>query len=121
MWPESEWRGKPRFVNLQDVGYRTLSQPSVRYAQPFGLVLVLRRLEDRIRELCAKALIARGPELHLILEELKSALHEHSERLRQVAVLKLVSGGSGSPEERHTMYHRKIKTGHYRMSMPTAD
>ena len=44
---------------------------------------MLRRLEDRIRELCAKALIARGPELHLILEDLKSALHEHSEPSRE--------------------------------------
>lgn len=63
---------------------------------------MLRRLEDRIRDLCAKALIARGSELHLILEDLKSALHEHSERLRQVAVLKLVSGEKGSPPERRS-------------------
>ena len=63
---------------------------------------MLRRLEDRIRELCAKALIARGHELHPILDDLKAALHEHSERLKQVAVLKLVTGGNGSPPERRS-------------------
>lgn len=65
-------------------------------------LLVLRRLEDRIRELCAKALMASGPELASVLEDLKSALHEHTERLRQVAVLKLVTGGNGSPPERRS-------------------
>lgn len=63
---------------------------------------MLRRLEDRIRELCAKALIARGPDLASVLEDLKTALREHTERLRQVAALKLVSGGKGSPPERRS-------------------
>jgi len=63
---------------------------------------MLRRLEDRIRELCAKTLIARGPELQATIAELKSALHEHTDRLRQVAALKLVSGENGSPPERRS-------------------
>lgn len=61
---------------------------------------MLRRLEDRIRELCARALIARGRELGAVVEDLKSALHEHTERLRQVAVAKLVRGEEGCPPER---------------------
>ena len=64
---------------------------------------MLRRLEDRIRELCAKTLIARGPELQATLAELTSALHEHNERLRQVAALKLVSGENSSPPERRSI------------------
>jgi len=64
---------------------------------------VLRRLEDRIRELCAKTLIARGPDLQAALTELKSALHEHTERLRQVAALKLLSGENNSPPERRAI------------------
>jgi hypothetical protein len=50
-----------------------------------------RRLEDRIRELCAKAVAADSSELSAIFSELKSALHEHSERLRKLAAEKLAS------------------------------
>lgn len=51
--------------------------PEVTYDSE-GLLPVLRRLEDRIRELCAKTLTTRGPELDSALEDLKSALHEHA-------------------------------------------
>jgi RecJ-like exonuclease len=44
-----------------------------------------RRLEDRIRELCAKVSVAPETELDAALSELKSALHEHSVRLRKMA------------------------------------
>jgi uncharacterized coiled-coil DUF342 family protein len=42
------------------------------------------RLEDRIKELCAKAVTTpeSSPELNEILKQLQSALHEHNERLR---------------------------------------
>jgi hypothetical protein len=49
-----------------------------------------RRLEDRIHELCAKALIVRASELDVTLSALKAALHEHTERLRKLAARKLV-------------------------------
>ena len=55
-----------------------------------------RRLEDRIRELCAKALTAQESELHAVLSALRSALREHIERLRRLAAAKLVAiGGNG--------------------------
>jgi hypothetical protein len=50
-----------------------------------------RRLEDRIRELCARALTAQESELDAILHALRSALREHAERLRKLAAAKLVS------------------------------
>lgn len=51
-----------------------------------------RRLEDRIRELCALATVARhDDERELILSALKAALHEHAERLKKTAVQKLVT------------------------------
>jgi hypothetical protein len=77
----------------------------LRFCSKAGMTaaLVLRRLEDRIHELCAKALIARGTELEAILEDLKSALHQHDKRLREVAILKLVKGGNDChPERRST-------------------
>ena len=46
---------------------------------------VARRLEDRIRSLCAKAVAAGSSELNPILSDLKAALHEHTERLRTMA------------------------------------
>jgi hypothetical protein len=45
-----------------------------------------RRLEDRIRTLCARAVAATDPaELDPILEQLTAALRVHVERLRQMA------------------------------------
>ena len=50
-----------------------------------------RPLEERIRVLCAK-IAAGGDELELpVIAELKSALHEHTERLRKLAAVKLAS------------------------------
>ena len=65
--------------------------------------IVLRRLEDRIRELCAKTLTAQGSaELEPIFSELTSALHEHTERLRKTAALKLVCREEDSLPERRS-------------------
>ena len=50
-----------------------------------------RRLENRIKELCAEALKAEPPELEDILQNLREALHEHNERLRKLAALNLVA------------------------------
>jgi len=45
-----------------------------------------RRLEDRIRELCAKAVVTTEPaELSSVLEQLAAALHAQVERLRKRA------------------------------------
>jgi len=45
---------------------------------------MLRRLEDRIRNLCAKAVASEdSPELQEVFEQLRAALHEHNERLRK--------------------------------------
>jgi len=62
-----------------------------------------RRLEDRIRELCAKALTAQESELHAILHALRSALREHNGRLRRLAAAKLVSiEGNGKLQDRRS-------------------
>jgi hypothetical protein len=64
--------------------------------------LMLRRLEDRIRELCARTLVVSGSELEQIFLELKSALHEHTERLRITAAVKLVRRENDGPHERRS-------------------
>jgi hypothetical protein len=48
-----------------------------------------RRLEDRIRELCAKVIAAHEDDVGPAISELKSALREHNVRLRQLAAAKL--------------------------------
>ena len=54
-----------------------------------------RRLEDRIRNLCARAKSTTDPaELPEILEQLQAALHDHIERLRKLAA------GFPTPRER---------------------
>jgi hypothetical protein len=57
-----------------------------------------RRLEDRIRNLCAKAMDTTDPtELPEILDQLQVALHDHVDRLRQLA-----AGGPLPTERRHS-------------------
>ena len=56
-----------------------------------------RRLNDRIQALCAKAIATpEGEDLDVILTELKAALREHTERLRNLAAAK-----ARSPQRRN--------------------
>ena len=48
-------------------------------------------LNDRITELCSKALQAEGRELESILAELNAALQQHTEELRSLAAQKLIT------------------------------
>jgi len=50
-----------------------------------------RRLEDRIRELCARAVAAQDSELVTIFSALQQALREHNDRLRKLAAAKLAA------------------------------
>jgi hypothetical protein len=49
-----------------------------------------RRLDDRIRHLCAQVTEASNGELEAILQELLSAIHEKIERLRTMAANQLL-------------------------------
>lgn len=60
--------------------------------------LMSRRLEDRIRRLCAQAVSTADPdELNEILQQLKAALREHTGRLRKLATKRPIP-----PERRHS-------------------
>lgn len=79
-----------------------LAKPDGRRAANTALYCVrARRLEDRIRSLCAHALVAQEPELNVILSDLQGALHEHAERLRTNALARLFKGEA--KERRHSM------------------
>lgn len=45
----------------------------------------LRRLEDRIRELCARALYQKGPDWVATVHELQLAIQEHTLRLANLS------------------------------------
>ena len=44
----------------------------------------LRRLEDRIRELCGRIVVVPDAEFNQTMTELRKALREHADRLRQL-------------------------------------
>ncbi|HET9305080.1 MAG TPA: hypothetical protein VFO46_03560 [Candidatus Sulfotelmatobacter sp.] len=51
-----------------------------------------RRLEDRIRELCARALYEKGPEWVSTVHELQLAIQEHALRVANLATAATVVG-----------------------------
>jgi hypothetical protein len=55
----------------------------------FFCIMPFRRLEDRIRRLCAEAVVASATDLDPVITDLKVALHEHTESLRKLAASKL--------------------------------
>jgi hypothetical protein len=55
-----------------------------------------RRLEDKIRDLCHKALDADPSQTEEVFAELRTSLHEHAERLRKMMAVKL-----GAKEHEH--------------------
>ena len=63
-----------------------------------ALLVEPRRLEDRIRERCAKAVATPDPtEFNEVIQQLREALREHARRLRQLA-----AGRPQSPERRNS-------------------
>lgn len=59
-----------------------------------------RRLDDRIRELCARVVAStEHHDVDLILPELRAAIHESIERLR-IRAAAVLSGRRDLPEER---------------------
>jgi hypothetical protein len=80
------------------VRYRTIFLPRVLYA--YGAVVLNRRLEDRVRELCAAAVSGRNDEneQRRSLQKLKAALQAHTQHLKRVAALKLVEKEDGFQE-----------------------
>jgi len=53
-------------------------------------------LEERIRTLCAQAITAKEAELGIILNELKAALRQHTERIRHMAAAEILAGKAKS-------------------------
>ena len=67
---------------------------------PASSTMPARRLEDRIRELCARALYAKEPEWDTVVHELQLAIQEHILRLANVATAATVAGKPEVMQER---------------------
>lgn len=62
-----------------------------------------RRVDDRIRELYAKAATASSGDLEPILQELLELVHQKLERLKRRAARLLLKGAHLEPERRKTL------------------
>lgn len=59
-----------------------------------------RRLEDHIRELCAKAIASDDTALPTVMVELRSALQEQVDKIRTLAVRQLAGEGPRGDDTR---------------------
>lgn len=67
-----------------------------------------RRVDDRIRELCAAAIDAQSPhKAKLILAELQEAIHQYTQRLRTRAAGFLSGCSDLPPDRRSAPYDRR--------------
>jgi hypothetical protein len=81
---------------IQYVGYPTvLPNQAIYRPRPFAPMLSpmpARRLEDRIRDLCARALHEEGQEWAATIHELQSAIQEHGLRVANLTSTATVAG-----------------------------
>ena len=61
-----------------------------------------RRLEDRIRELCARALYVQEPEWSATIYELQSAIQEHARRVTNLTAAATVANQPHLVRERRS-------------------
>jgi hypothetical protein len=64
-----------------------------------------RRLDDRIRELCARITAAPPEQMHPLVKELQSAIREKIQTIRNLAVSKLLGGNDRHRDERRSLRH----------------
>jgi hypothetical protein len=80
--------------------YGTFVLPTILYGGPPPAAAVCRvpsrRLEDHIKDLCAKVIASRETELDPAISELKVALREHTIRLRRMVADNLARGKPNS-------------------------
>jgi hypothetical protein len=100
-------------ASLQYVGYRTIRRDVVKNnshrrerVKSSFVSTPLRRLDDRIRQLCARVVASKDRddlEIERILPELRAALHQSIERLR-IRAVSILSGHPDFPPERRKTY-----------------
>ena len=61
-----------------------------------------RRIDDRIRQLCARAMVASDGDVEPALQELLDLVHQKMEELKRRAARLLLKGEHLEPERRNT-------------------
>jgi len=69
-----------------------------------------RRLEDRIRELCARALFEREPQWSGTIRQLQVAIHEHALRVSNTTMGTVISGQPLIRERRESGFVSVIRS-----------
>lgn len=69
-------------------------------ASPPARDMPARRLEDRIRELCARALYTKEPEWSAVVHELQLAIQEHGLRVSNLTTAATLGGRPEIVQER---------------------
>jgi hypothetical protein len=64
----------------------SMCRPSLMSVMPY------RRLQDRIRELCARSLYETGPQWEITVHQLQLAIQEHALRLNNMAAAATMGG-----------------------------
>jgi hypothetical protein len=94
----AEWDGTLVVRLLAGGIHQTLYR---KRSNPVGLCGVPdRRLEDRIREFCAKAVASDEAEFRSVMSELRSAMRQHVDRIRTLAVRQLAGERPRGDENR---------------------
>lgn len=74
------------------------------------MVVRARRVDDRIRELCAEAVAAKSShKAKVILAELQASLHQYIQRLRNRAAA-ILTGSELPPERRQSSQDRRKRS-----------
>jgi len=68
--------------------------------RPMSTFMPARRLEDRIRELCARALYEQGAQWSTTVHELQLAIQEHILRMANLTAVATVAGKPEAMRER---------------------
>jgi len=66
------------------------------------LLVVPSRLDDRIRELCAKVIQAHGSDFGFAVQDLQDALRQHATQLREMAAEKLTRVSPHAQKDEHS-------------------
>lgn len=84
-----------------------------------GMRFPQRRIDDRLRKLCAKAIIAPDGDRETILQEVLELVHQKSERLKRRAARLLLKGSHLEPE-RKSITHMLINLQRVSLALPAS-
>jgi hypothetical protein len=103
-WMWATYEGFPVFSQLQSVCYPTLTSASAPISlRDCSVGVSERRMDDRIRAVCARLKDATEGGFETLLQELLELVHQKNARLKRRAARLLLKGEPLEPERRASM------------------